>query len=116
MPKHETESVSPSSMDSVSGCLVRLGWMLFGNIALFLLAAFIAQNTQTAFSTFDLAYWAVAAAAIAARYWDIRSFKGQTVTSQPATMAHWRRYVVFLVVGSLVVWGAAHGIARLAAK
>ncbi len=115
MPKHETGSQSPPSVDSVSGCLVRLAWMLFGNIALFLLAAFIAQHTQTAFSTTDLAYWAVVAAAIAARYWDIRSFKGQTATSQPATMAHWRRYALVLLVVSLVVWGAAHAIARLSA-
>jgi hypothetical protein len=113
MPKQNQDSPAPSGNDSLSGCLVRLAWMLVANICLFVLAVLIAQNRETTFAVADLAYWAVVAAAVAIRYLDIQRFRGQTVTSEPATMAHWRRYVMLFPAAALVVWGIAHGIALL---
>lgn len=115
MPKNESPGVPPSH-DSMSGCLVRLAWMLFGNVALFVLAVFISQRPGGAFSAFDVAYWAVVAAVIGLRYLDIRSFKGQTATYEPATMAHWRRYAIVVVAAALVACGLAHGIAYLGSR
>ncbi len=110
MPKNESPSASPPH-DSLSGCLVRLAWMFLGNGALFVLAVFIAQGPRAAISALDAAYWAVVAALIGLRYLDIKAFKGQTATSEPATMAHWRRYAVIVLAASLVGWGLAHAVA-----
>jgi hypothetical protein len=60
----------------------------------------------------DAVFWATAGLVIAVRYLDIKRFHGQTVTSQPATMAHWRRYAVFMLGISLVIWSLAHVMAR----
>jgi hypothetical protein len=96
----------------LSGCLVRLGWMLVGHAALVLCAALIAQHTRSFLSPADLAFWAVAALTIGVRYLDIRKFAAQTVMGEPATMAHWRRYALMLVGVALVLWGLAHVVAR----
>lgn len=117
MPKNATAApaTTPSPRDTMSGCLVRLAWMLFGNVALFISAAFIAQHTASLFSLADLVFWTVAAALLVVRRLDIERFGGQTAMGEPATMAHWRRYAVRLLAVSLVAWALAHGIARLAA-
>jgi hypothetical protein len=47
---------------------------------------------------------------IVARYVDITRFKGDTAYGEPATLAHWRRYALSLLVGSIVVWVVIHGI------
>jgi len=111
MPKPK-EPEAPTQT-SLSGCLVRLCWMLFGNAVLLILAVFISQHTGAFLSPADAAFWATVLALVAVRYWDIAKLKGFTVTSEPATLSHWRRYVVLLIVASLVLWLAAHGVARL---
>ncbi len=112
MPKTESPSTSPPQ-DSLGGCLVRIAWMFLGIGALFVLAVFIAQRPRAALSGFDAAYWAVVAAVIGLRYVDIRALHGQTAGSEPATMAHWRRYAIVVLVAGLAAWGLAHGIAYL---
>jgi len=87
--------------------------MFLGNGALFVLAVFIAQGPRAALTALDAAYWAVVAAVIGLRYVDIRAFSGQTAKSEPATMAHWRRYAAVVLAAGLAGWGLAHGIAYL---
>jgi len=111
MPERKGQELPPQ--DSVTGCLLRLSWMLFGSIAIVCAAVYIGLNTATLFSLADLVFWAVVAALVAIRYWDVARFHGLTAMGEPATMAHWRRYVAMLVGGSLAVWGLAHGIAYL---
>lgn len=113
MAKTPNQTAPVSPRDSVSGCLARLAWMLFGNVALFLCAVFIALHTKTFLSALDAAFWGVVALMVAIRHVDIQRFKGQTATSEPATMAHWRRYAMVLVIVALVAWAAAYVIARL---
>ncbi len=115
MPKTERNETPPQPKDSVSGCLVRLAWMLLGNVALFVAGIFIARHTGGFFSLADAAFWAVAALMIGVRRVDIERFRGQTVMGGAATMAHWRRYVAVLLLVALAGWGLAHGIARLSA-
>jgi hypothetical protein len=87
--------------------------MLLGNFALALSAIFIALNAGASLCLADAVFWAAAASMVGIRYLDIARFRGQTVMSEPATMAHWRRYVVVLPAVSLGVWGLAHGVAYL---
>jgi hypothetical protein len=47
---------------------------------------------------------------ILARYLDIAYFHGETANGTPATMRDWRRYVVLLVLASLVIWITAHSL------
>ena len=94
-----------------TGCLpvvVRLFWLIAGNVALSFLALSIAQ--QRAFSVRDLAYWVTVAVLIVARYFDITRLGGETKDGEPATLSHWRRYVVVLLVASGALWVLAHRV------
>ena len=117
MSKPKTSGLSLPTADapqevSAAGCLARLGWMLVGNVALLLCAAAIAQ-TKTRVSVADALFWVIAAGVVALRYVDVQVLHGQTATGEPATMAHWRRYAVFIAAVSVGIWLLAHGIARL---
>jgi hypothetical protein len=87
--------------------------MVLGNGALFFMAAHIAM-TGSALSAVDLAFWGTVALLVALRYLDIRGLGGLTATHEPATMSHWRRYAILLLVVSFLAWAIAHGIAHLA--
>jgi hypothetical protein len=102
----------PQPQAEQMGCLaavVRLVWMMFGNIALLLCAAFVAQGKAPV--VMDVAFFAVAVGLIAVRYLDITKFKGQTSEGKPATLADWRRYAAMMVIVSLALWGAARFVA-----
>ena len=93
------------------GLVVRMIWLLAGNAVLFMLAILIFQ--KRAFSVLDAVFWAVVAALVALRYMDITRLKGLTSNSEPATLKHWRIYVVKLLLASIALWGLAHGIPYL---
>lgn len=88
-----------------AGCLLRALWMGFGNILLLSLAASVFQSES--YTWLDAAYAGSVLGLIAARYVDIRRFEGLTVHSEPATMDHFRRYVVALVGFSAALWVVA---------
>ncbi len=99
--------------ESLPGCLLRIFWMILGNLALFFCAYFIASKPSTGkvqLSVFDAIYAAAALALILARYIDVRSCGGTTASGKPATMANFRRYAVILVIASAAVWAGAHAI------
>jgi hypothetical protein len=50
---------------------------------------------------------------IIVRFLDIKFLDGQTATGEPATLAHWRRYAVLLIVISAIIWSAAHAVVYL---
>jgi hypothetical protein len=93
------------------GLVVRMIWLLAGNAALFLMAILIFQ--KRGFSALDGGFWAIVAALVLLRYMDITRLKGLTSDSEPATLKHWRMYVIRLLVASAVMWGLAHGIPYL---
>ncbi len=98
-----------------AGCLVRLFWFFFGNVILLITASFIARHRDRFLSLADLIYWATVACIMAARYVDIKRLNGLTAAGQPASMSHWRRYVLLVSVLALALWGAAHAVAKFAA-
>lgn len=92
--------------DRPEGCLLRLFWMAFGNLGLLMFAMLIFQRRS--FSAIDAGYWAVVAALVGARYADIACFDGRTTSGAPATMQHFRRYVLALLAVAAGLWGCVH--------
>ncbi len=92
--------------DKPQGCFLRVFWMAIGNAALLTLAWFIFQ--QDSFSLLDGVYWAVVASLAGARHIDIARFGGLTVDGAPATMQHFRRYVLGLLLATAALWITAH--------
>ena len=94
-----------------TGCLpdvVRLLWLMVGNGALFFLTILIAQ--RRALSALDFAFWATVVGLILIRYIDITRLNGLTKDGEPASLRHWRRYVLFLLLVSAGLWGLAHRV------
>ena len=105
------DSKPDSKQDSGSGCLVRIGWLLVGNAILVVSTRSIVLNHEGFVSLADLVFWAAVLGMIALRHLDIARLEGRTVTGEPATLSHWRRYAVLMSVAAAVVWAAAHGLA-----
>lgn len=100
----------PTTGVRAGGCLVRLGWMLFGSLILLFSAIGIIYHEGGFLSVADGIFWAALAACIVLRHTDIKHLKGHTASGEPATMVHWRRYALMLLVLGAAVWGVAHGI------
>lgn len=92
----------------LAGVVVRIFWLMGGNVALFMLAIFILE--KKVYSAFDIVFWAIVIGLVLARYIDIAFLKGLTSNSEPATLKHWRIYAVKLLLASTALWGLAHGI------
>lgn len=82
--------------------------MLIGNLILVFSIAAIVQHKGEWFYVVDLVFWITVPVLAAVRYLDIRFLDGLTATGVPASMTHWRRYVVLLLAFSAVVWAIAH--------
>ena len=96
--------------DSMLGLLARLFWMLVGNAILFFLTVFLIMNQGKMFNAADVVFGVTVAALVLTRYIDIKFLGGFTTTDKPASMAEWRKYTMFLLIGSTAVWGLSHAI------
>ncbi len=105
-PKYEDHKFDPPA-----GCLLRLFWMLIGNVLLLFCAYGVFQHRSSVLGMADALYWAIVGSLLAARYVDIRYLHGTTSDGDPATMTHWRRYATVLGVVSTGLWLGAHAIA-----
>jgi hypothetical protein len=103
----------PIKPESSSGCLsivVRLTW-IFGVSLLVFGAIFIMQGKAPGLA--DIIYWLIALGLILARYVDIKYLKGETSDNQPATLKHWRRYSVILLLAAGLLYLLAKILAPL---
>jgi hypothetical protein len=96
--------------DSIFSLIVRTFWMLFGNVIPIVSVVLIFQRKDWKFHTADMVFWGSVAALVLARYLDIKLYNGLTAAGQPASMSHWRKYTVILLLCSTVVWVIAHAI------
>ena len=96
--------------DSMLGLLARLYWMLVGNATLFILTILIVMNKGKMFNAADVVFWITVAALVLTRYLDIKLLYSFTSTGQPASMAHWSKYTIFLLIFSTAVWVLSHAI------
>ena len=97
------------------GCLVRLFWFFGGNAILIVSAGYISQHRGSLLSVWDAVFWGAAILLMAVRYLDITRLHGQTATGDPATIGHWRRYVVLLLAAASLAWLATHAWAHFQA-
>lgn len=95
---------------SGAGCLLRTYWLFGGPAALFILLASIFQKAPELLSFQDVGFVLVAASLIAARYVDVRHYKGQTGYGEPATLDHWRSYAVRATVICSGLWLAVRAL------
>ncbi|OQX26156.1 MAG: hypothetical protein BWK80_11905 [Desulfobacteraceae bacterium IS3] len=122
MPKSSKEKLSdsnpphfnvPSQETGFLAILIRVFWMMIGNMALGLCAVFITINSIPYFSVYDFIYWIIVVMLITARYIDVKKLKGLTADGDPATIAHWRRHTVRLILVSLPLWIVSHSLGSL---
>lgn len=92
----------------MSGCFVRLGWIVGGNVLLAMLAVLIARGERWTLSPKDAAFLVILGAAVALRYVDWKRFGGTTADGEPATLHHFRRYVAW----HLGSWSGAWTVAQ----
>jgi len=85
--------------------------MLFGNVALIASSVAIAKHKGSFLSYADLAFGLVVFFLVGIRYIDITKMDGLTASMKPASLTDWQRYVLFLGVFALVLWGIAHAVA-----
>ena len=103
-------------MDKQSGVLAILArpfWMFLGNFALMICAANVLMGEGGSTRISDIIFWCAVAAMLAVRFLDIKFLDGQTATGEPATLAHWRKYAVLLIIFSAVLWSVAHATVGL---
>lgn len=96
---------SPSGPTGCLPVLLRVTWLMWGNFALLLCAAFVAQRIAPPLT--DLLFFVAAGCLIGVRYLDITRYHGATSDGEPATLAHWRRYAITMVLISAALWTAA---------
>jgi hypothetical protein len=103
-------------IDKQSGILAILArpfWMFLGNFILMICAANILMGESGSTRTSDIIFWFAVAAMIIVRFLDIKFLNGLTATDKPATLAHWRKYAIMLIVCSGIIWAAAHAAVSL---
>ena len=117
MPKKLDEWSNPAepdqqiTYDRAEGCLLRLFWTVAGNLALFALILSIINHNG--FSLLDSGYWVVVVALAVSRYIEITRFAGQTLDGRPATVAHFRRYGIRLLIVATGLWILVHALQRI---
>ena len=85
-----------------SGCLLRLYWMMIGNVLVLVSAGMMAKTGNLLL--YGSIYVIIVATIIIARYLDIRYFAGQKAdVSGPATMGDWKKYTVAVTVFYLII-------------
>ncbi|MEW6071667.1 MAG: hypothetical protein AB1726_03605 [Planctomycetota bacterium] len=88
----------------VSGCFVRLGWLLVGNATMLVLLLTILQQPSWSLTWRDIAFWLVLGATIALRHIDAKRFCGTTMEDEPATPRSLRRYTIALAAAAALLW------------
>ncbi len=107
---NQPSSSRPAQKSGCIALILRTFWLMAGNVVLGIIVIHIIMNRMPPFSIYDLVFGGMVILMIAVRYVDIAYFDGADSYGDPATIQHWRRYAVWLVVISLVVWSFAHGL------
>ena len=102
---------TPDLAPAPAGCALRLFWMLVGNAIVYASLATIAMNGAAFPSLLDGVVWATVVLTIVARRLDITRWAGKTASGEPATLAHWRRHTVIVVLTTAAASVLAHAIA-----
>lgn len=90
------------------GCLPKIFWMMMGPLGLLLAALSVFMSAGWTMA--DAVVWLLIGLLIGARYVDIARFKGETINDQPATMVHFRRYALLVLVAGAALWTLARAL------
>lgn len=96
MDKEQKQIPEPSERMGCLGALMRISWMILGNIGILVLAVLIAQRRSVILT--DILYWFDVGCLVLIRYADIAYFHGQNSEGERATMNDWRKYTVRLML------------------
>ena len=96
--------------DHLTGCLLRLFWMILGHALLAFCTISILRGDSSFPSWKDAIYGAVVVGLLAARFVDIQYFQGRTADGEAASMMDWRSYALRVSVAYAGLWLAAHAI------
>jgi len=105
-----SSSASDANSNAGGGVLVRLGWMVVGPTLLVVSAFAVAATPRWTFGLHDGLLALGAVLSVCLRYWDVRSFDGETANGEPATMFVFRRYAVGVAIIVGASWVAAQSI------
>ena len=100
-------SASPQQTNPFT-VLLRIAWMVGGPAVAGLLILIMVANEEASVWR-DVAIGIAVSIAVAARYLDIAFFRGETADGEPATMQHFWRYAVKLLVAVGVAWALVRG-------
>ncbi len=103
---------SEQKSESQRGCLpvlVRLAW-IFGGILLVFCAVFIAQGKAPVLA--DLVLLVFTFVLILIRFVDIKFLHGETMDNKPATLKHWRRFSITVLIAAGLLYSLAKIIAH----
>jgi hypothetical protein len=101
-PQHREIPQPQTEQMGCLGLIVRMLWLVAGNIALLACAAFVAKGTAPMVAS--VLFFAVVVGLVAIRWVDVTKLKGHTSEGKPATLGDWRRYAVLLAVASAGLW------------
>ena len=81
----------------LAGRLLRMFWLVVGNVVLYAVWLTIVITSAPLFSALDAAAWGTAALMLIARRVDVIRYKGRTVDDRPATLRDWRLHTAIVV-------------------
>jgi hypothetical protein len=87
--------------------------MLIGPAIAVLSLLLIFQNPEGGFSSTDAIMSCAVVVCVGLRYIDVSRLNGLKATSEPASIADWRRYAIVVVIVALVLCGMARRVAIL---
>jgi len=108
-----TRNHQASEPESQGGCLpvlVRLAW-IFGGSLLAFCAVFVAQRKAPILA--DITFLLFTIGLILIRFIDIRFLHGETMDNHPATLKHWLRYSIMVLIAGGLLYSLAKIIAHL---
>ncbi|MBN2196641.1 MAG: hypothetical protein JW751_27765 [Polyangiaceae bacterium] len=98
---------APDDHLPLSGCLLRICWMLLGPLGLAFGAALTAMPQGGSAAMGYLLLFGSALASIGLRYVDLTYLDGRRASGEPAKPADFTRYLVAVAIVTLLLWGAA---------
>jgi hypothetical protein len=91
--------------------LTRLFWIFGGTVTLIYCLIYIILRKAT-FAVY-LIYILATISLVVVRFVDIKYFKGEKMNGEPASLSHWRRYTLLLLICSGILFVIAKTLAKL---
>jgi hypothetical protein len=103
----KTKALEPGKTGKSGGAgatLCRLMWMFIGPLSLGIIGYRTVAQGDGWFALRDVGCTITLALMIGARWLELRSGTAETATGEPATIEHFKRYVVILLPVATVLW------------